>query len=157
MPHRMNPVGQAGQGVQMTQMNTLLNDKNLLGDCLVSQKFLANCYNHAITESANEQLRRDFMSIYQEEQGNLKAIFDIMARQGWYNIQYASPQDISQVQSQFQQEMAGGQQFQAMAPGQYQMAPGVQQQQFAGGQYGQYGGQQLGGQPGNVQQPYRTW
>lgn len=102
------------------------------------------------------------MGIYQEEQANLKVLFDTMVRQGWYNVQFANPQDISQVQSQFQQEMAGVQAFQTVPQGQYQAAPGIPQQQFAGGQIasqyaGQYAGQQFGGQAGNLQQPYKNW
>jgi spore coat protein CotF len=132
----------AGHGGQMHQMQAagvanLLSDKNILSDCLVSQKFLAACYNHAVTETANESLRRDFMGIYQEEQNNLKAVFDVMTKQGWYNLSYANHQDIAQVQHQFQQEIAqGGQQF---------------------NQYGMQARQVIPQNHPGFQQPFRNW
>ncbi|MEW6661538.1 MAG: spore coat protein [Bacillota bacterium] len=156
MTHHME---HAGQGVQMHQMQTagganLLTDKNILSDCLASQKFLAACYNHAVTESANESLRRDFMGIYQEEQNNLKAVFDVMTRQGWYNLNYANPQDIAQVQHQFQQEMAQGGQPQNFTA-QHQYQANVPAQQF--NQYGVQAGQFTPHHHPGFQQPYRNW
>jgi len=147
----------SGQGVQMHQMQAagganLLTDKNILSDCLASQKFLAACYNHAVTESANDSLRRDFMGIYQEEQNNLKAIFDVMTRQGWYNLNYASHQDIAQVQHQFQQEMTqGGKHF----PGQLQYQAHAQGHQF--NQHGLQAGQFAQQHHPGFNQPYRNW
>jgi spore coat protein CotF len=80
------------------------SDKTIASDCLSSQKFLTSAYNAAITESASEQLRRDFMNIYQEEQSNLKQIFEVMHSRGWYQLNTASPQDISHIQQQFRNE-----------------------------------------------------
>jgi len=154
--HHMEHVGQGGQ-VHQTQAaggTNLLTDKNILSDCLASQKFLAACYNHAVTESANESLRRDFMGIYQEEQSSLKVIFDTMARQGWYNLNYAHHQDIAQVQHQFQQEMAQGGQHQHHT-GQHQHQANVPTQNFS--QYGLQAGQFAPQHHPGFQQPYRNW
>jgi len=78
------------------------SDKTIASDCLSSQKYLTSSYNAAITESASEKLRRDFLNIYQEEQNNLKQIFDVMHSRGWYQLNTASTQDISQIKQQFQ-------------------------------------------------------
>ncbi|MGB9662474.1 MAG: spore coat protein [Moorellaceae bacterium] len=80
------------------------DDKAMASDCLVGQKFLASSYNLAITECANDSLRRDFFNVYQEEQNFLKMVFDSMQGHGWYNLQMADMQDINQIQQQMRQE-----------------------------------------------------
>ncbi len=123
-----------------------MDDKSIASDCLASQKFLASCYNHAITESANDALRRDFMAIYQEEQNNLKSVFDFMARQGWYQVNYAHSQDINQVHQQLQQaQQQAGQQVNLQAPPQGMQfglgqAPGMALGPTPQGQQGAMGG-----------------
>ncbi|GAF24925.1 spore coat protein [Moorella thermoacetica Y72] len=92
------------------------DDKSIFSDCLASEKLLTSCYNTAITECANDQLRRDFMAVYQDEQNCLKAVWDVMHARGWYQLNLASQQEISQLQQRMQQEhqrlqqvgMAGG-------------------------------------------------
>ncbi|SMB99047.1 Coat F domain-containing protein [Thermanaeromonas toyohensis ToBE] len=81
-----------------------MDDKLMASDCLASQKFLASCYNMAITECANQDLRRDFFNIYQDEQNCLKMVFDSLNARGWYNLQMANMQDINQLQQQMRQE-----------------------------------------------------
>jgi spore coat protein CotF len=81
-----------------------MDDKAMASDCLAGQKFLASSYNMAITECANDNLRRDFFSVYQEEQNFLKMVFDSMQAHGWYNLQMANMQEISQIQQQMRQE-----------------------------------------------------
>lgn len=84
-----------------------MDEKNLMNDLLSSQKFLTSAYNLAITESASDQLRRDFLNIYQEEQNNLKTLFDVMHARGWYPLDTASPQDVAKVRQQFQGQAGG--------------------------------------------------
>lgn len=92
------------------------DDKTIISDCLASEKLLTGCYNTAITECANDQLRRDFMAVYQDEQNCLKAVWDVMHARGWYQLDMANQQEISQLSQRMQQEhqrlmqggMAGG-------------------------------------------------
>lgn len=108
------------------------DDKSICSDCLASEKFLVSSYNIAVTESANDQLRRDFMSVYQDEQNCLKAVWDVMHTKGWYQLNMASQQDISNLQQQMQQQQ-------------------MQMQQQTGGNMG---GRAQGGQgAGNYQRP----
>ena len=88
-------------------------DKTMCSDCLVSQKFVACAYNTAITECANDSLRRDFMSIYQDEQSHLKNIWNIMYSKGWYQVNMATDQEVSQLQQRMQQEYGQAQQMMA--------------------------------------------
>lgn len=106
------------------------DDKTISSDCLASEKLLTSCYNTAITESANDQLRRDFMAVYQDEQNCLKAVWDVMHARGWYQLNMASQQEVSQLQQRLQQEQMQVQQAFAsgaqMGAG-YQMGGGMPQ------------------------------
>lgn len=121
------------------------DDKTICSDCLISEKFLASCYNSAITESANEQLKRDFLAIYQDTQNCLQTIWNVMHNRGWYQLQMAHQQDITQVQQNMQQEQNSLQQRQAgmMGAGMQAYQPGI-------GSYGQMGGARI--DPGQYRQ-----
>ncbi|MDN5348122.1 MAG: hypothetical protein PWP65_1686 [Clostridia bacterium] len=105
----------------------ILDDRAMASDCLCSQKFLSSSYNHAITETASEDLRRDFLNIFQDEQKNLKLVFDAMYTRGWYQLNMADQQDISQVQQQFQQARA---QMAGIGAGQQAQMPGGRPQPY---------------------------
>ncbi|CEP66479.1 Spore coat protein CotF-like [Moorella glycerini] len=100
------------------------DDKTMCSDCLASEKLLTSCYNTAITECASDQLRRDFMTVYQDEQNCLKAVWDVMHSKGWYQLNMASQQEISQLQQLLQQEQMQLQQG-GMMGAQMGMAPQV--------------------------------
>ena len=82
------------------------SDKDICSDALATQKFLISAYNLAVTESANPQLRQDFLAIWQEEQNLHRQVFDTMAARGWYQLNQATAQDVAQLQRQFQNVMA---------------------------------------------------
>lgn len=116
------------------------DDKTICSDCLASEKFLASSYSTAVTESANEQLKRDFMSVYQDEQNCLKAVWDVMHTRGWYQLLMAHPQDVNQLQQQMQREQGMLQQrLQGGVMG-AQMGAGTQAYQSGIGAYNQMGG-----------------
>ncbi|WP_406676606.1 spore coat protein [Moorella sp. ACPs] len=100
----------------------LFDDKTICSDCLASEKLLTSSYNMAITECANDQLRRDFMTVYHDEQNCLKAVWDIMHARGWYQLDMASQQEIAQLQQRLQQEQIQLQQG-GMIGGQMGMTP----------------------------------
>lgn len=86
------------------------SDKDICSDALAMQKFLVSSYNMAVTECANPQLRQDFLAIWQEEQNLHRQVFDAMSARGWYQLNQATPQDVAQLQRQFQGIMAQPQQ-----------------------------------------------
>ncbi|GEA16211.1 MAG: hypothetical protein PWR22_2232 [Moorella sp. (in: firmicutes)] len=102
----------------------LFDDKTMFSDCLASEKLLTSSYNMAITECANDQLRRDFMAVYQDEQNCLKAVWDVMHAKGWYQLNMASQQEITQLQQRLQQEQMQLQQG-GMMGAQMGMAPQI--------------------------------
>lgn len=107
--------------------HNVMDDRAMISDCLCSQKFLSSSYNHAITETASEDLRLDFLNIFQDEQKNLKLIFDAMNTRGWYQLNMADQQDISRVKQQFQQAQA---QMGGPGIGQQAQMPGTRPQPY---------------------------
>ncbi|MDK2821965.1 MAG: hypothetical protein PWP31_1930 [Clostridia bacterium] len=117
-----------------------LDDKSICSDCLISEKFLTYSYNTAVNECVNDQLKRDFMVVHQDTQNLLKNIFDIMQSRGWYQLNMANQQQISQISQHLQQER---QQMQYQQGGMFNQLQ--QQQQFQPGYMGPQ--QQMGGIP----------
>jgi len=78
-----------------------LSDKTMVGDSLDTHKYLTMKYNISANESASSSLRRTFMAIHRDEIDAAEKLFDIMNRQGWYPVQSASPQQVSQVESRY--------------------------------------------------------
>lgn len=82
-----------------------LSDQICAEDLLSSQKFLMGNYNTAIHESANSDLRKDFMEIHRQEQDGAQKIFNFMNQKGWYKPAAADPKMISEARSKAQQQM----------------------------------------------------
>ncbi len=83
-------------------------DKELLTDSLSSQKFITDQYNTFANECSSPQLRTAFMDILQEEHQMQAELFDEMSSRGWYQVQMADSDKISQTKTKFQNESAQG-------------------------------------------------
>lgn len=65
-------------------LNNRLNDKQILNDMLMTEKYIGDTYETAIMEAANPQVREALQHIQKEEQEHAKKIFDAMQQRGWY-------------------------------------------------------------------------
>jgi spore coat protein CotF len=96
---------QAGQqNQQQGQMNGQGNqftDQDILQLALNESKHTAEAINSYILEAANEQLRRDYMTVLGDVYTQQKQIFDIMQQKGFYNVENATAQQITKAQSKF--------------------------------------------------------
>ena len=72
--------GDAG-GAGMTNQG----DATILGDMLMSEKFISGAYDTAIFESANSNVRQALQHIQKEEQQHGEGIFNYMSQHGMYN------------------------------------------------------------------------
>ena len=84
-------------------MTTRLDDRAVLWDCLKDQKYIAGNYINMATETSNTQLLQDTIKICQDAIRANYDIFHFMNQRGWYPVQVANPQDITQVKSSVQQ------------------------------------------------------
>lgn len=81
-------------------MKNKLSAKEILADCLLLEKHLTETYNEAANESTGDDFRSDMMGILQEEHQLQSALFHHMNRKGFYKVQTADQNDISEALNQ---------------------------------------------------------
>ena len=84
-----------------TRCQELLTEKEILQDCLSSQKHAAATYNAFAGECVNEQLRTTMLSILDEEHKMQADIFSCMQSNGWYQVEQADRQKVQQAKQKF--------------------------------------------------------
>lgn len=87
------------------QCAQILTEKEILADCLTSQKQTTASYNMYAGECANEQLRNAFLNILDDEHRIQADIFTDMNTNGWYPVQPADQQKLQQAKQQFSTRM----------------------------------------------------
>lgn len=78
-----------------------MGDKEYLEDCISSQKYIASSYNSYAFECVDSQLKNDMLTILKDEQMINKQLFDQMQSNGWYQVQYAQPQQVTELAGKF--------------------------------------------------------
>lgn len=87
-----------GQGAQMSE-------KNVLQMALNDSKLMASTINSYILEAADDQLRRDYMTVLGDVYSQQKQIFDMMEQKGYYPVKQATPSEINQARQEYQQSI----------------------------------------------------
>jgi len=95
------------------QQQEQLQDRDIMQNILIDTKYMASAITQYILEATNEDLRRDYMTVLGEVFAQQKQVYDVMQQKGYYNPKPAQQQDITQVQSKFQQGQQTGQQGQS--------------------------------------------
>lgn len=88
----------------MNSQNTQYTEKDILQDCLSSQKFATGNYNIWAGECVNPQLRGAMLEILDDEHRIQNTIFTDMNAKGWYPVQSAEQQKVQQVRQKFSQQ-----------------------------------------------------
>ena len=78
-----------------------LTEKDILQDCLSSQKYTTTNYNIWAGECVSEQLRSAFLNILDDEHRIQADIFNDLSSKGWYATQPADQQQLQQVKQKF--------------------------------------------------------
>jgi spore coat protein CotF len=81
-----------------------MTDKEILKDCLDTQKHITANLNIFAGECANEQLRNTFLNILDEEHRIQADIFTDMNANGWYPTTPADQQKIQQTKQKYSQQ-----------------------------------------------------
>lgn len=94
---------QSGQSMQtgMSGQGATISDRDMLQLALNESKHAAAAVNTFALECSSESLRRDYLTVLGDIHSQEKQLFDIMQQKGYYNVQNASSQDISQAKSKF--------------------------------------------------------
>ncbi len=87
------------------QNTKMLTEKEILQDCLSSQKFTTSSLNTWAGECVCEQLRSAFLNILDDEHRIQADIFNDMSSKGWYPTQPADQQQLQQVKQKFSAQM----------------------------------------------------
>jgi spore coat protein F len=80
-----------------------ITDKEIVNVLLSQHKLNATSLTTLVLESANENLRNDVTNILNNTFKHQKQIFDVMSQKGWYPVQNATQQQISQAQQEVRQ------------------------------------------------------
>jgi len=102
-----NQQNQQGQSQQMNQFaqGSQFSEKDILQLALNETKHTAEAINTYILEASNEQLRRDYMTILGDVYNQQKEVFNLMQQKGFYNVEDATSQQMTQAQSKFSGQM----------------------------------------------------
>ncbi len=87
------------------QNAAMMTEKEILQDCLSSQKYTTTNYNTFAGECVCEQLRSAFLNILDDEHRIQADIFNDMSSKGWYATQPADQQMLAQVKQKYSAQM----------------------------------------------------
>ncbi len=79
----------------------MLDDRDMMADFLMMQKFLCQSYSAAASQAAGEQLRGDLIDLLREEHMLEASACEHMNRRGWYQPRPASQADLSRARSRY--------------------------------------------------------
>ena len=92
-----NPKTETPQGISM-------NDKDYITSLLTCLKEMSKNYTIALTEASNESLFNSYSSIYQEILNLQREVYELMFRKGWYILETAEQQKITEKYNILSQE-----------------------------------------------------
>ncbi|MDR1102044.1 MAG: spore coat protein [Clostridiales bacterium] len=79
----------------------VMGDKEILNDCLTSEKNCTNVYNTFANECVNPQLRTDFLNTLKDAHDIQTELFNDMQTRGWYTVKGAKQEDIVQAAQKY--------------------------------------------------------
>lgn len=77
------------------------DDREIMNDALISQKFLTDDYNIFVGECSTPTVYNDFMTILAEEHQIQNEVIQEMSKRGWYQTQPAEPKKINETKQKF--------------------------------------------------------
>ena len=92
---------------QKTQVPTgiALNDKDYLNCLLSSLKEMVKNYAVVLTEASNEVLYNNYKTMFDDYSSLQRDVYELMFRKGWYNLEKADTQKISNKIQMLSQEI----------------------------------------------------
>lgn len=78
-----------------------MNDRDFLNDMLATEKYLGVAYSVALNEASHEKLFNELLTISQETNRCQHDLYNVMFRKGFYSLEAAPSQKLSQSYQQF--------------------------------------------------------
>ena len=94
-----------GMGNTGTAGQKTMTEKDILQDCLSSEKYTTTSYNTYAGECVSEQLRSAFLNILDDEHRIQADIFNEMSSKGWYAVAPADQQQLAQVKQKYNTQL----------------------------------------------------
>jgi spore coat protein CotF len=73
-----------------------MNERDFVNDMLATEKHMTNNYSVALNEASNNMFYQDLLHIFTETQNCQRELFDLMFKNGWYKLEQAEQQKITQ-------------------------------------------------------------
>lgn len=83
------------------EKNPNLNDRDIINDFLATEKYMTDGYSTALNEASNQALYENILQLFTETQNQQRKLYNLMFKNGWYTLDQADQQQISQAASQF--------------------------------------------------------
>ena len=81
---------------------SILTDQHIMEDSLLGQKQMTSSYNTFAGECVSPQLRTAMLNILNEEHTIQSDLFSDMQQRGWYQVEQAPPQKVTQTKQKYQ-------------------------------------------------------
>lgn len=78
-----------------------LNDRDIINDFLATEKYMTDGYSTALNEASNQTFYQLLLDIFTETQNKQRHLYDLMFKNGWYSLEKADQQQVSQAVDQF--------------------------------------------------------
>ncbi|MFY4775583.1 spore coat protein [Metabacillus sp. RGM 3146] len=78
-----------------------MNERDFVNDMLATEKYMTNSYSTALHEFSNSHLYQEVLGIYNETEKCQRDLYDLMFKNGWYNLEMAEQQKLQQSYKQF--------------------------------------------------------
>ena len=78
-----------------------MNDKELMENLLMLEKGACDLFVHGTMESPTANVRKVFGDALEQSLTMQSSIYSQMQQQGWYAVQQAQPQQVSQLRQKF--------------------------------------------------------
>lgn len=82
-----------------------MNERDYLNDLLETEKNMSVNLTIALNEASNEQLYNKIKNIYESVKQSQRDLFELMFRNGWYCLEKAEEQKITQSINKLEQSM----------------------------------------------------
>jgi len=86
----------------MSNQQQKLQDQEILGDMLSSQKTVTSHFNMVANECSDQNLKTDILNILRDEQNMQSSVFNEMHKRGWYQPAPAQQPMIDQARTKYE-------------------------------------------------------
>ena len=77
-------------------------EKDMMTDCLSSEKFLSSVYNTYALECVDPNIKKSFLTMLNDVQQIQSELFTEMLNRQWYQVEQVQPQKVSAVKQKLQ-------------------------------------------------------